>query len=186
MSRGQKLEPVVPPIKLVGKRLASTGPFAKGEWRQDVEVGGRAYRVAMRRGERVRIAFKPAGQNWGHRWVASVWRTDPREGERAHVWDGEVAGSLGVRGILLEARVVTTESRWWRDWYRCWFWFGAAIHARQHPKCADPEDRRFGRRTSRFDLVHVCQETCTHWNTLPGIACPWCGVRVPRPRKENP
>ena len=107
MSRGQKFDPVHPTIKL-GLLRESKGPFSSGEWSREVEAGGRLYRVTMRRGQRVRIAFKPAGQNWGHRWVADVWRADARQGEQAHLWSGEVGKSAGVRGILIDAHVVWT------------------------------------------------------------------------------
>lgn len=176
-SRGRKLEPTIPAIHLGAVKLG-TGPFAGGEWSREVEVGDRRYRVTLRRGQRVRIAFKPAGKNWGHRWVADVWRADVREDEKSNVWSGEVAKSAGVRGIMLAARVVTTESKWWRDLLATWFWIGSAIHRRAHPQCMSPEDARFGR-TERFDLHHICQLTCAR-HEEGYERCPWCGAPFKR------
>lgn len=175
--RGQRLEAVHPPIKL-GLLRESTGPFALGEWSREVEAGGRLYRVKLRRGERVRIAFKPAGKNWGHRWVADVWRADAREGEKSHVWNGEVGKSAGVRGILIAAGVVWTESGWWRAWGRLWLQIGAVIHRQMHPQCGDPDKPRFGRTRDHYGTIeHVCQLTCAeHADLRWGERCLRCGA----------
>lgn len=183
MSRGQKLAAVIPPIKL-GALKQSTGPFAVGEWSREVDVGDRRYKVTLRHGDRVRIAYKPAGQNWGYRWIADVWRADTREGEKSHVWDGEVTKSAGVRGILLAAGIVWTEGGWWSAMVRAWFQIGRAAHRRIHPQCADPNDLRFGRIKNLYgNAEHVCQLTCDH----PQIDVMWrrcttCGA-PPSPKK---
>lgn len=177
MTRGKKLEPTIPTIRLGALKLG-TGPFSAGEWSREVEIGDRRYRVTMRRGQRVRIAYKPAGQNWGYRWVADVWRADARAGEKSNVWSGEVGKSAGVRGILLAAGVVTTESKWWRDFLATWFWISSALHRREHPQCTSPDDARFGR-TERFELRHVCQLTCER-HEEGYERCPWCGAPFKR------
>jgi hypothetical protein len=184
--RGQRLEAVHPPIKL-GLLRESTGPFAGGEWSREVEAGGRLYRVKLRRGERVRIAFKPAGKNWGHRWVADVWRADTHEGEKSHVWNGEVGKSAGVRGILIAAGVVWTESGWWGAWNRLWLQIGAVSHRLVHPQCGDPDKPRFGRTCDHYGTIeHVCQLTCAEHADLRWGRCERCGAPPPprKPRQE--
>lgn len=175
MSRGQKLAPVYPPIRL-GERKIATGLFTEGDWTQEAEVDGKRYQVAIRRGQRVRIAFKPRGQNWGYRWAGSVWRVDPKSGEKARVWDGEVAKSTGVRGILLTAGIVHTLDGWCTKFYRAWHSISSAYHARCHPACRDPEDGRFAR-VEPYTRAHVCQLTCAHPDRRPHQVCKRCGLR---------
>ena len=177
MSRGGKLEPTIPTIQL-GELKLGTGLFTTGEWSREVDVGQRRYRITLRRGQRVRIAFKPAGKNWGYRWVADVWRVDARAGEKSNVWSGEVAKSAGVRGILLAAGIVTTEPKWWTEFLAAWFWIGSAIHRREHPQCVNPDDTRFAR-TTGLDWQHVCQLTCTR-HEEGYDRCPWCGAPFKR------
>lgn len=175
MSRGQKLEPVHPAIEL-GPRQKSTGPFCTGEWRQEAWVGNSLYQVTMRRGQRVRIPYKPRGQNIGFKWIADVYRFTERGGASKHVWGGEVNKSAGVRGILLAAGVVWTESGWWSAWFDLWFTIGRRLHVFAHPQCRDPEEPGYGRRASVYDRIHVCQNTCElmHVRYAP---CPRCGGR---------
>lgn len=37
-----------------------------------VEVAGKVYHAGVERGKRVKIAFKPRGENWGWKWVGFV------------------------------------------------------------------------------------------------------------------
>lgn len=185
-SRARKLEPTIPAIRLGEKKLG-TSSLSAGDWSREVEVGDRRYRITLRRGQRVRIAYKPAGSNWGYRWMADVWRADVRAGEKSNVWSGEVAKSAGVRGILLAAGVVTTQSEWWKEFLTTWFWIGSAIHRREHPQCVDPEDARFGRteyaaipRTARFERRNICQLTCTQHEEGYKRCCPCCGAPFKR------
>lgn len=70
-------------------------------WYRNCRVNGVDYAVSVRRGKSVRIAYKPRGQNRGWQWHGSVYdKTHNRQ-----LWAGRVAGSLGVRGLLLEAGI---------------------------------------------------------------------------------
>ena len=68
-------------------------------WARRCRVGGVEYQVSVRRGKRVRIAFKPRGQNWGFHYDGTVYA----DGRR--LWSDRVPGSIGVRGLLLRAGV---------------------------------------------------------------------------------
>lgn len=82
-----------------------TGPRREdvAGWSRTVRVGGQDYTVSVRRGRPVRIPYKPRGQNRGWQWSGSVYRTGFSPG---HVWSGRVPGSLGCRGLLIEAGVI--------------------------------------------------------------------------------
>ena len=69
-------------------------------WTRNCRVNGVAYCVSMRRGNPVRIAYKPRGKNRGWQWYGSVYSNGQR------VWVGRVPGSLGVRGILIDAGII--------------------------------------------------------------------------------
>lgn len=64
-------------------------------------AGGAEYYVSVRRGKAVRIPYKPRGQNRGWHWHGSVFCAGRR------VWSDRVPGSIGVRGLLKEAGVIT-------------------------------------------------------------------------------
>lgn len=75
-----------------------------GGWSRTLKVGDQEYCVCVTRGRSVRIPYKPRGQNRGWKWNASVYRIGTNHGR---VWSGSVEKSLGCRGILLEAGVLT-------------------------------------------------------------------------------
>jgi hypothetical protein len=56
---------------------------------------GRKFFVGVERAKRVRIAFKPRGQNWGWRYYGFV-----NDATGKCVAGDTVPGSLGVRGLL--------------------------------------------------------------------------------------
>lgn len=72
-------------------------------WARNVRVGEQEYCVSVRRGKSVRIRYKPRGQNKGWHWHGSVYRIGNNAG---HVWTDRVPGSLGCRGLLIEAGVI--------------------------------------------------------------------------------
>jgi len=76
-------------------------PF--GGWSRTVKVGEQEYSVSMKRGKSVRIPYKPRGENKGYHWYGSVYRISSNSG---HVWTDRVPGSLGVKGLLIEAGIV--------------------------------------------------------------------------------
>ena len=80
----------------------SYGPRTVHEfgWSQTVEVAGVTYECVIRRGKRVKIAYKPRGHNIGHRWEGRVY-----EGEKM-LFLGLVRQSLGCRGLLKLAGVL--------------------------------------------------------------------------------
>lgn len=73
-----------------------------GGWKRKVSVAGVVYYVGIEQGRRVRIAYKPRGENWGHLWYGSVYTEDG-----CKLWGANVPGSLGVRGLLTEAGVIS-------------------------------------------------------------------------------
>jgi len=66
---------------------------------------GFEYHVSVQQGKRVRIAFKPRGKNIGYHWHGTV----RRDGKT--IWEGRVPKSIGVRGLLAHAGVITTEQQ---------------------------------------------------------------------------
>ena len=64
-------------------------------WYATVLVDGVKYFVGIERGKRVRIAFKPRGENIGYWWNGLV-----RDARGRDVWYGRVNKSNGVRGLL--------------------------------------------------------------------------------------
>lgn len=72
-------------------------------WVRSVMVAGQEYSVSIKRDKRVRIAFKPRGENWGWTYHGTVYRIGQNSGR---VWEGRVPGSLGVRGLLKRAGVL--------------------------------------------------------------------------------
>ena len=89
------------PYILIGKRR----PMDFGGWSQLVCFVDRLYVVGVEPGKRVRIPFKPRGQGaYGYKWNGFVRSLD--DGRRVY-WNGEVPGSLGVRGLLIDSGVMS-------------------------------------------------------------------------------
>lgn len=84
-------------LKLGTKRVE---PIA-GRWSRDATVDGVTYRVGVTRGRPVRIAFARRGSNIGHKWDGWVMQ------DGRYLWSGTVPGSLGARGLLLRAGVLS-------------------------------------------------------------------------------
>ena len=76
-----------------------------GGWSRTVLVGEVEYSCSVRRGKSVRTPYKPRGQNRGWHWHGAVYRL----GGGGRVWEGRVPGSIGCRGLLAEAGLITTE-----------------------------------------------------------------------------
>ncbi len=76
-------------------------------WSRVVELDdGRRFRVTVSRGNRVRIAFKPAGPGgWGFKWYGRVSEFVDLN-LHAEIWHGEVGKSIGARGLLARAGLV--------------------------------------------------------------------------------
>jgi hypothetical protein len=73
-------------------------------WSRVARVGDQDYQVSVSRGKAVRIAYKPRGKNRGWQWQGAVYAN-------GHcLWADRVAGSIGVRGLLMNAGVVTSSS----------------------------------------------------------------------------
>lgn len=64
-------------------------------WSRKVTVDGVEYRVGVEQGKAVRIPYKRRGQNRGYRWYGFV-----RDTAGKAIWEGEVAKTLGARGLL--------------------------------------------------------------------------------------
>jgi hypothetical protein len=71
-----------------------------GGWSRNVRIGDQEFTCSVRRGRPVRIPYKPRGQNRGWKWNGAVYRMGAAGG---FVWSGDVPGSIGCRGLLLEA-----------------------------------------------------------------------------------
>lgn len=71
-----------------------------GGWYRNCRVNGVDYQVSVKRGKSVRIPYKPRGQNRGWHWYGSVYSNGRR------LWADRVSGSIGVRGLLIEAGVI--------------------------------------------------------------------------------
>lgn len=72
-------------------------------WNRSVNVDGVEFCVSVQRGKSVRIPFKPRGKNRGWHWNGAVYRMGPGGG---YVWTGRVPGTIGVRGLLIEADII--------------------------------------------------------------------------------
>lgn len=79
---------------------------AIGRWSRTVRVGDQEYSCSVRETKRVRIAFKPRGENWGWQYEGAVFRIGTNQGR---VWCDRVSGSIGCRGLLLAAGVIQKE-----------------------------------------------------------------------------
>jgi hypothetical protein len=71
------------------------------KWTRDIGYDGVTYQCSVRRGKRVRIPYKPRGQNIGYHWFGTVY-ADGRK-----IFTGRVVKSLGCRGLLKAAGVVS-------------------------------------------------------------------------------
>jgi hypothetical protein len=90
--------------------LTFTGPKRDnifGGWARSVRVGEQEFACSVRRGKMVRIPYKPRGQNKGYHWHGSVYRIGAGSG---CVWDGRVPGSIGCRGLLVEAGILAVNN----------------------------------------------------------------------------
>lgn len=74
-----------------------------GGWTRTCKVGEQEFYCSVTKGKSVRIPFKPRGQNRGWQWHGEVCRITSNHGR---VWSGRVPGSIGVRGLLIEAGVI--------------------------------------------------------------------------------
>jgi len=77
-----------------------------GGWYRTVKVGDQEYSVAVKRGKMVRIPYKPRGKNYGYHWYGSVYKISTNSGR---VWEGRVAKSAGVRGMMIEAGIINNQ-----------------------------------------------------------------------------
>lgn len=86
---------------LIGARR----PMDFGGWSQMVCVADRLYTVGIQPGKRVRIQYKPRGKGaYGYKWNGFVRSMD--DGKRVYL-NFEVPGSLGVRGLLIDAGILS-------------------------------------------------------------------------------
>jgi hypothetical protein len=86
-------------LKLGTKNVKS---FDSECWARTVTLeDGRQFRVFVNRGNRVRIPYKPRGQNIGYQWHADVYEVGGRR-----IAGFLVTKSLGVRGILKRAEII--------------------------------------------------------------------------------
>ncbi len=69
-------------------------------WSRTVRVGDQEYAVSVRRGKSVRIRYR---KQRGFHWYGSVYRIGTNHGR---VWEDRVPGSIGCRGLLIEAGVL--------------------------------------------------------------------------------
>lgn len=68
-------------------------------WSRNCRVAGVEYCCSVRRGKSVRIRYKPRGKNRGWHWHGNVYSNG------RCLWSDRVPGSIGVRGLLIEAGV---------------------------------------------------------------------------------
>jgi hypothetical protein len=73
-------------------------------WSRRVKVGEQEYACSVRRGKSVRIRYKPRGENMGWHWYGAVYKVGSNAGR---VWEDRVPGSIGCRGLLIEAGVIS-------------------------------------------------------------------------------
>ena len=69
-------------------------------WSRTVKIGEQEYALSVQRGKSVRIMYR---KKRGFHWHGSVYRIRSNEGR---VWVGRVPGSIGCRGLLIEAGVL--------------------------------------------------------------------------------
>lgn len=81
-------------------------PKMFGGWSRTVKVGDQEYSVSVERGRSVRIPYKPRGKNRGFKWHGHVYKISTNHG---WVWNGDVPGSIGCRGLLTKAGILITE-----------------------------------------------------------------------------
>lgn len=86
-------------VELIGERTKN--PYDPG-WSRKVRVSGVDYWVGVRGSKRVRIPYKPRGQNIGWTWIG--WVREAGTG-RELLW-GRCNGNLGARGLLKRAGVL--------------------------------------------------------------------------------
>lgn len=79
-----------------------------GKWSRTVRVGEQEYACSVRQTKRVRIAFKPRGENWGWQYEGAVYRIGSNHGL---VWCDRVGGTIGCRGLLIAAGILVKEDR---------------------------------------------------------------------------
>lgn len=82
-------------IKITARTTGPRGTY----W--TVTVDGVQHRVSNERGKRVRIAFKPRGQNIGWHWHGSVFGPDG-----GRIYGQRVNKSTGPYRLLLDAGVI--------------------------------------------------------------------------------
>ena len=70
-----------------------------GGWSRKCRVNGTEYVTSVKRGKSVRIPYKPRGKNRGYEWIGTVYSNCKC------IWTDKVPGSIGVRGLLIEAGV---------------------------------------------------------------------------------
>jgi hypothetical protein len=75
-----------------------------GAWSRNVRVGEQEYALSVSRGKSVRIPYKPRGKNRGWQWHGSVYQIGANH---KCVWSGRVPGSIGCRGLLIKAGILT-------------------------------------------------------------------------------
>jgi len=82
--------------------LNFTGPKREllDGWAREVVIGDQKYACRVKRGESVRIPYKPRGKNRGWIWYGSVYRMSEPFGR---LWEDRVPSSIGCRGLLSRA-----------------------------------------------------------------------------------
>ena len=77
-----------------------------GGWSRGVQVGEHRYICSVRCGKSIRIPYKPRGKNRGWQWHGAVY-----EYGGGCLFAGRVPGSIGCRGLLIEAGVIATKEQ---------------------------------------------------------------------------
>jgi len=87
----------------LGTKIESSGKWSRKAVidREVKGVDDLIVHVVHRRGKRVRIPYKPRGENIGYEWWGEVY-----ENGRC-LWHGKINKSNGVRGILKAADLIT-------------------------------------------------------------------------------
>jgi len=181
MPRHGALEKTVPTFTLIGERRKAKDIFNKGEWSQEVDVAGTRYRVRIIRGRRVRVAYSA---KWGNKWYGEIYNVASSK----RIWDAEIPGSLGVRGMLLDAGLVQLPSKWWDHFLRSWHLLGRACHGTCHPECRPQKAAATISPDSRLARDHTtpgqrCRRLCEHewpdarWLKADEVFCVKCGTQ---------
>lgn len=88
---------------------ATDGPWRVSEWGNKYAnvtlADGRKVHVAVEKGKRIRIPYKPRGHNIGWQWHGTVRLTETN-GRLRIVFCDRVNGSCGVRGLLRSAGLI--------------------------------------------------------------------------------